>query len=74
MVEVGSQNWYRGFPLLRYFALFYFRDYLKEWQDKGVSVVLWTVNHSAEKDYFSGVLRCPVMTDYVKGDSQQNIS
>jgi len=48
------------------------RDYLKEWQDKGVSVVLWTVNHSAEKDYFSGVLRCPIMTDCVKGDSQQN--
>lgn len=54
------------------FFFFFFRDYLKEWQDKGVNVVLWTVNKPAEKDYFSGVLRCPIMTDCVKGDSQQN--
>ena len=53
-------------------TLLSFRDYLKEWQNKGLSVVLWTVNNSAEKDYFSRVLKCPIMTDNVRGDSEQN--
>lgn len=44
------------------------REYVKEWQDKKVSVVVWTVNTSAEKNYFAGVLKCPILTDCVKGD------
>lgn len=47
------------------------RDYVKEWQDKGVSVVVWTVNDPAEKDYFTGVLKCPIMTDCMKCDNEQ---
>ena len=39
---------------------------MKKWQDKGVDVVLWTINHPAEKDYFTTVLKCPIMTDCVK--------
>ena len=45
-----------------------YREYVKEWQDKKVSVVVWTVNTSAEKNYFAGVLKCPILTDCVKGD------
>ena len=43
---------------------------MKEWQDKGVSVVLWSVNHPAEKAYFAGVLKCPIMTDRVREDAE----
>ena len=48
------------------------REYLREWQDKGVSIVLWTVNDPAEKDYFGRVLKCPIMTDCVRRDSQES--
>ena len=48
-----------------------FREYVKNWQDKGVNVVLWTINHPAEKDYFARVLRCPIMTDCVRGVAEQ---
>ena len=44
------------------------REYVKEWQEKKVSVVVWTVNTSAEKNYFAGVLKCPILTDCIKGD------
>ena len=44
------------------------RDYVKEWHDKKVSVLVWTANTSAEKNYFAGVLKCPIMTDCVRGD------
>ena len=44
---------------------------MRRWQKKGVSVVLWTVNHPAEKDYFAGVLKCPIMTDCVRGAAVQ---
>lgn len=47
-------------------TLISFREYVKKWQDKGVGVVLWTINHPAEKDYFTTVLKCPIMTDCVK--------
>lgn len=47
-------------------TLISFREYVKKWQNKGVDVVLWTINHPAEKDYFTTVLKCPIMTDCVK--------
>lgn len=50
---------------------FTFREYVKEWRDKGISVVLWTVNSPVEKRYFTEVLKCPIMTDSVKGDLEQ---
>lgn len=48
------------------------REYQREWQNNGVSVVLWTVNDPAEKDYFGRVLKCPIMTDCVGSSSQQS--
>ena len=53
---------------LQYITFVSCREYVKEWQEKKVSVVVWTVNTSAEKNYFAGVLKCPILTDCIKGD------
>ena len=58
-------------PLLTISLSFTFREYVKEWRDKGISVVLWTVNSPVEKRYSTEVLKCPIMTDSVKWDSEQ---
>ena len=57
---------------LQYCYILSCREYQREWQNNGVSVVLWTVNDPAEKDYFGRVLKCPIMTDCVGSSSQQS--
>ena len=35
-----------------------------------MEVVLWTVNHPAEKEYFTKQLKCAIMTDCARTDTE----
>ncbi|EDO48015.1 predicted protein [Nematostella vectensis] len=39
--------------------------YVEEWRERGVSLVLWTVNNPVEQKFFSQSLKLPIMTDYL---------
>lgn len=38
---------------------------LEQFKNEGTSLITWTVNSEEEKDYFSNVLKIPIMTDNV---------
>ena len=38
---------------------------VEKYVSKGIGVIGWTVNSTADKDHFESALRIPYMTDYV---------
>ena len=56
VLQFGMRVVTSGFPIPH-------RVDLKDWEERDISIVTWTVNKMEEKEYFQEALRLPFMTD-----------